>query len=315
MRYAVIVFLLFFIGTYSGAQRLLTPPAAYYSHLWTADSLCELGKYKEAAVHVSQAFAAFDGRATPDDRYKALRIFAIANEFDSAFRHIEMLADQQFTNHLRVTRDTALFALRKSDTARFEKTMNRFRLNYEKFTPAQNLEWTTYLDSLFLDDQVIRKKYQRVGNEQGWKSPGATALMATMSKKDSMNTIAIAGFIDKHGWPGPDVVGQRGNSTLFLIIQHADAAIQEKYLPVMQKAVQLKHANAADLAFLEDRVSIARHGYQLYGTQVHFDQVKNKMAFFPIKDERNVDERRKKMGLSPLTEYAELFNISYIMGE
>jgi hypothetical protein len=35
------------------------------------------------------------------------------------------------------------------------------------------------------------------------------------------------------------------------------------------------------------------------------------MIIQPIKDEKNVDKRRNKVGLQPLSEYAKLFNIEY----
>ena len=75
-----------------------------------------------------------------------------------------------------------------------------------------------------------------------------------------------------------EVVGQTGNSTLFLVIQHSDSATQEKYLPILKKAVKQNKASPGDLALLIDRLSVAKHGYQIYGSQVHEDTVTKKTS-------------------------------------
>ena len=98
---------------------------------------------------------------------------------------------------------------------------------------------------------------------------------------------------------------------MFLIIQHSDSATQEKYLPILKKAVKEKKAHPGDLALLIDRLSIAKFGYQIYGSQVHEDSISKKQVFFPIKNEKNVDKLRKKMKLQPLAEYGKLFEIDY----
>lgn len=73
--------------------------------------------------------------------------------------------------------------------------------------------------------------------------------------------------LDERGWLGPDVIGQTGNSTLFLVIQHADLVTQEKYLPMMREAVTKGNAKGSSLALLEDRVLIRNGKQQRYGSQ------------------------------------------------
>jgi len=87
--------------------------------------------------------------------------------------------------------------------------------------------------------------------------------------------------------------------------------VQEKYLPVIQKAVKEKKARPDELALLEDRISVARHGYQIYGSQLMMDE-NGVTRVSPIKDEANVNKRRAAVGLMPLEEYLKLFNINYV---
>lgn len=62
-------------------------------------------------------------------------------------------------------------------------------------------------------------------------------------------------------------------------------------------------AHGKDLAYLEDRVAIARGREQIYGTQFHL--VDGVMLPKPIADPERVDERRAAVGLGTLAEYTE----------
>jgi hypothetical protein len=76
---------------------------------------------------------------------------------------------------------------------------------------------------------------------------------------------------------------------------------KKKCLPLLTAAVKKNDASAQDLAYLVDRVRVADKKPQVYGTQL--DQVDGKLKPKPIEDEEHVDERRKEIGLTPLSEY------------
>jgi hypothetical protein len=122
----------------------------------------------------------------------------------------------------------------------------------------------------------------------------------------------VKNLLDTKGWLGPEEVGKKGSSAIFLVIQHADPNTQQKYLPVMREAVKKGNAQSQDLALLEDRVLTGQGKEQLYGSQVRFNREKNTNEFFPIKDEINVNKRRAEMGLGPLEEYAKFFGFEYM---
>ena len=93
------------------------------------------------------------------------------------------------------------------------------------------------------------------------------------------------------------------------IIQHADLETQKKYLDVMTRAVESGELEGALLATTVDRIRIREGQPQLYGTQ--FREVNGEMVPEPIEDEAHVDERRAKVGLQPLVEYAILIKQMY----
>lgn len=155
------------------------------------------------------------------------------------------------------------------------------------------------LDSIYQEDQKYRNQLEEVEK----KSDEVESLWKTINEKDALNQIAVKKILDEKGWLGVDIIGETGNSTLFLVIQHSDLATQEKYLPMMRQAVKDGNAFAKDLAYLEDRVALAKGEKQIYGTQIERDKETGEYYPLPLIDPVNVDKRRAEMGLFPLEVY------------
>ena len=86
----------------------------------------------------------------------------------------------------------------------------------------------------------------------------------------------------------------------FLVIQHADVAVQERYLPVLRQRVDEGEARPAWLALLVDRIRVARGKSQIYGTQSRFNADTGESELFEIDDPARVNERRALRGMKPL---------------
>jgi hypothetical protein len=73
---------------------------------------------------------------------------------------------------------------------------------------------------------------------------------------DDDNTAWLRTAIDEYGWPGRTLVGAEGAHAAWLIAQHADRspAFQRRCLKLLENAVAAGEAEAADLAYLTDRV-------------------------------------------------------------
>ena len=132
---------------------------------------------------------------------------------------------------------------------------------------------------------------------------------------DSTNLVQVEALLSQYGWPGKSFVGSAGNSTVFLVIQHAELPTQEKYFPLMQQSVKEGESRPSDLALLQDRILMRQEKKQIYGSQVVFNETTGSPEFWPIEDERNVNVRRAEVGLQPLEEYAEYFGIDYHLPE
>ena len=179
-----------------------------------------------------------------------------------------------------------------------------------KLSFAQNKTYDSLITELQIidsDDQSTRMQIDSIRDRYTLDTSGMTAafipIWSTMRKKDSVNLLKVMNIIDRYGWLGPTAIGDDGNATLFIVIQHADLKIQQKYLPLIRDAVKKGSASTKNLAFLEDRVALREGKNQIYGTQLFENLKTNKHYVLPLEDPYHVDERRARMGLEPMSSY------------
>jgi hypothetical protein len=116
------------------------------------------------------------------------------------------------------------------------------------------------------------------------------------------NNKRIKQIISEHGWPGFDMVGKDGAEAAWLLTQHAvlDKKFMESCVSLLKEAVEKKQAQKHHLAFLQDRILTMSGQPQIYGTQFDVDD-NGKVFPLPIKDTKNVDKRRREIGLESLS--------------
>ena len=169
-----------------------------------------------------------------------------------------------------------------------------FGQDQEKANDKLDKHLVAILDTIFEDDQKVRTGLGKVIS---------FAERDLMNIVDSINTIKVKKILDERGWLGADVVGNRGNLTLFLVIQHSDLETQEKYLPMMQDAVKNGNASPKHLAYLEDRVALKKGEKQIYGSQIMYLSETGEAFVRPLIDPENVDKRRAEIGLGTMQDY------------
>jgi len=152
-------------------------------------------------------------------------------------------------------------------------------------------------------DQRYRNQMEETIARFGSDSKESKALFKNMKTTDSLNLIQVEAIINKHGWLGSDKIGSQANTTLFMVIQHAELPAQIKYLPMMREAVKKGNARASSLALLEDRVALKQGKKQIYGSQISWNMKTNESFVAPLEDPDNVDLRRAEVGLPNLQAY------------
>lgn len=285
-------------------------PEAYYEHVKKAESFYKDNDYKNSADSYSQAFKANDWKGYPNDRYNAACSWALAGVPDSAFFQLERIATRSnYTNYGHITTDTDLNSLHED--SRWNPILEKIKENKDKAEANLDKPLVAMLDSIYMEDQMYRRQINDIEKKYGWESKEMKAHWKIISEKDSINLIKVKAILDTRGWLGADIVGAQGNSTLFLVIQHADQTTQEKYLPMMREAVKNGKAQGRSLALLEDRVALGQGKRQIYGSQIGRDPKTQLYYVSPLDDPDNVDKRRASVGLGPLAEYVSHWQIKW----
>jgi hypothetical protein len=169
--------------------------------------------------------------------------------------------------------------------------------------------------AVYEDDQKIRLQHESAQKAYGLESKQIDSLTRVMLHNDGANLITVTDILDKHGWLGADKIGEKANDALFLVIQHSDLRVQQKYLPKMRDAVKRGSAKNNQLALLEDRVAIGEGKQQIYGSQIGFDMKTNKTYVLPLIDPDNVDRRRAKVGLGLMSDYVKHWDMIWDVEE
>lgn len=183
--------------------------------------------------------------------------------------------------------------------------------NKETSRQLSYTELSDVLDTIYLDDQTYRKQSLELEKDYGWDSKQVQELWKLINLKDSLNLIRVEKILNEYGWLGPDVIGDTGNKTLFLVLEHSGIETQEKYLPMLEEAVRNGKAKPGYYALMKDRVLIARGEKQIYGSQLELDSETNQYILSPMIDPDNVDKRRSEVGLQPINEYLKTWNLTW----
>lgn len=157
-------------------------------------------------------------------------------------------------------------------------------------------------------DQEVRNR--AVALMQAGK-PVPLDVVREMQRTDRRHTRKLKGIITDWGWPTISMVGKEAATAAWLIAQHADAdpAFQAKVLRLMEPHAKTGNVSGVQFAMLTDRWRVNTGKKQIYGTQMRL--VNGKVQPLDLEDPKNVDKRRKAVGMPPLSEYMEQIRRAY----
>lgn len=153
-------------------------------------------------------------------------------------------------------------------------------------------------------DQAVRDRLMAVvtpGDPESFRTEEAQNALAEMAAVDERNQLRLDEIVSQRGWPGAGLVGSEAASAALLIIEHSGVETKERYLPLLRQAVEDSQEEPSRLAQLEDEVSVANTGYQIYGTEISLDT--GVPVLVPILDPEGLETRRSEVGLQPMEEY------------
>ncbi|MNY15333.1 hypothetical protein D3C86_1485410 [compost metagenome] len=140
--------------------------------------------------------------------------------------------------------------------------------------------------------------------ERGQLSEGYQEEMEKLHQK---NAKLLDQIIAEIGYPTMDKVGKEASEATWLVIQHSigQPEFMKKCVVLLENAVDENNADPKNLAYLTDRIAVLEGKPQLYGTQFDWDE-KGKLSPNPFDDVKQVDARRKAIGLNTLEEQTAL---------
>ncbi|XOV92142.1 MAG: DUF6624 domain-containing protein [Bacteroidota bacterium] len=155
------------------------------------------------------------------------------------------------------------------------------------------------LEKIEKENLELRNKVMPTVQEYGFKSPQMDSLDREIQYFDSVSLQIVTQIIDQYGWLGVKEIGEAGNRTLFLAIQHAsDNSVRKKYFPLLEESAKNGDSYLSHMATMKDRMLVQDGKLQIYGTQSKM--VDGELKPFPIENPENVNSRRKSVGLSEL---------------
>jgi hypothetical protein len=248
-------------------------------------------------------------QASSRTMYDAACAAASTGDSSLAFEWLQLAAGKGYDNVTHLTTDEDLKSLHASED--WNQVVAHVRKNLETKEAGYDKALQTELLAILEADQRYRKQLAEVTKLHGRDSQQMKDLWKTIAENDAENLPKVEAILEKHGWVGPETVGPKANSALFLVIQHAPIATQQKHLPLMREAVKNKKAPGSSLALLEDRVALGEGRKQIYGSQIGQNSTTGEYFVLPLEDPEHVDERRAQVGLPPLADYLKNWKITW----
>ena len=165
------------------------------------------------------------------------------------------------------------------------------------------------IDSILCDigrkDQAVRADWSKMATGSVTQEE-AIEYALKLDETDSTNLASVSRILDTYGWPSG--LSDEANQAIFLVIDHSDLNIMNKYIGLFRDAVEKGYLSMNDLVTMEDRMLMNADKPQKYGTQAYslVEDGKTVIYIWPVEDPDKLDALRKSVGLMPIGEYLEM---------
>jgi len=242
--------------------------------------------------------------------YKAAGVYSLSGNAERSEYYLQLALDNGWTESLWLMVDPYFDYLKHVDLLRWSKIVAQAvknELEYEKKLGDPALR--RKINMMVISDQQLR--YKKVQTKDAKE---LEKINQELVASDQKNWREAKNIVEAHGWPKLSDIGKDGQNNLWLIVQHADHDIsfQRTVLEKMKQLLESKEINLENFAFLSDRVLCNLNYLQEFGTQVNWTANGMASGFRDIGREWEVEERREKLGLSKLADYALSYGFTYI---
>jgi hypothetical protein len=223
--------------------------------------------------------------------YEKVNFAYLVQDFDNKYDALKILNTLNYKdeneNYLRIAHSSIFEKLQSTDGWQnfITKFYNHYPVCYKDM--GYNAKLCRLLDTIVLNDQLIRSKFDANHQELTIKK---------LREIDAYNLPIIDSLLNTDA---DTLLPKHCYLTFFIIIQHSNIELMEKYLPKFKSYADEGKILKSELAMMIDRISVEKFGYQLYGTQFNFD-AKGNYILKKVDSLKKLNERRKEMGLPPM---------------
>lgn len=297
-----IVFILFILlsgqQTFAQQDTIEKYYATHTSATWCAnpDSLHDKGLYRESIESLKK-----DTLIKNFVRYYQLAAdYVMLDELDSTFFYLNRFVETSPDDRV-IYVDQRFEGLPKSDSIQWKMLTDKIvALYFESVGPVKDSALAQELFYLSALDQKYRL-YRSVL----WQIPNDSAEYAEADNEMYYLFKRTKEIYEKYGFPGISLVGKSASAGAFYLLQHSPYI--NKFYPLIKKAYRNNDIAPVYYAMVTDRLLLEKGRRQLYGSQC-VRSTKTEKYFqdntilWPVKDFKNVNERRKAMGFTNTVE-------------
>ena len=124
-------------------------------------------------------------------------------------------------------------------------------------------------------------------------------------KVDHENLGKIVSFLGKCGVPKKSEVSEVQMAAIWAVLQHGSLRYRKQYLPMLTAAAKRGDMDKGVIGMMKDRNLMDEGKPQIYGTQIRGNQL------YTLFNPEFVNKRRKEIGLGPIQEYLDRWNIFF----
>jgi hypothetical protein len=297
-------------GQNSQKQKKYETSDNRYILMYELDSLFLHGHFIESiyAIRKDSTLSLAEGK------YRIAANYAQMNMYDSAFCYLHDYIDNSTDDRL-ILIDRNWDILRKN-TENWSYIISKIEKMYLlELDTGTNKELAIELFYMGVSDQ----KYRTHNADLHIYKDNALSNDIGIIEENIILGDRFEKILKEYGFPTISLVGRLGSMNAFLLLQHS--LYIDKYYFLVKKAYQSKDIEAIYYAMITDRWLMRRNKKQLYGTQfIKSDKSQKKFpgksVLWPVKDFKNVNQRRKEMGfLTTVEENTEYGGNRYIPKE
>ena len=260
------------------------------------DSLQKEGEYRAS---INAYIANQNNIKDPLIVYRMSINYAKLGIFDSAFLYLN--------HYINISEDDRMiivdknFDILRGDVEKWIMITKKIEKGYlQELDSLKNKDFALQLFYMGIEDQKYRT-YLSALEQIEYDSNGRFRIYINHEEIRQLEYL-----IKKHGYPTIAMVGYLASTNAFLVLQHSDKI--NRYYHKIKKSHKQGNIDSQDFAMLTDRRLMDKKRKQLYGTQLFKDsklterKYPEKYILWPVRNFKNVNDRRKKMGFSETVE-------------